>query len=90
MTTDMFKFINPNMFNIYILVMRSLRSWRSLISWRSGTCLMFSIIKETLHLDNHNGNNHNDNINEHIYESQYIQYVDINNTLDYPGDQVLV
>ena len=41
-------------------------------------------------MDNHNGNNHNDNRNEHIYESQYIQYVDINNTLDYPGDQVLV
>ena len=51
---------------------------------------MFSIIKKTLHLDNYNDNNHNDNRNERIYESQYIQYVDINNTLDYPGDQVLV
>ena len=36
-------------------------------SWRSSTCLMFSIIKETLQLDNYNSNNHNDNRNVNIH-----------------------
>ena len=36
-------------------------------SWRSSTCLMFSIIMETLYFDNYNGKGHYGNKNVQIY-----------------------
>ena len=53
---------------------------------------MPSIIKEQLHLNNFDDKKkHYDNGIEHVHTSNtYISYVYIDNSWDYPGDQVLV